>query len=202
VTGQYPLGITHYELREELGEPHFGQVEGDQFWVEDLVDSHPDWVVHARFFVGTGGMRLIGLNLSPKSLLPWPPRPLTSEVARKIQIDSLYRLAAQSQAGAEHFGIWFDVDLDDFHGRRRPGRSGRPDVWYAKVADRYVHLLGISNTPTKTLAEEMYISASSARDVLSEARRRGLLTRPPVTGRPGGELTEKAKRVVQDEDGE
>jgi hypothetical protein len=193
----YPLGITAYELREERGDPHFGQIEDDQFWVETLLDSNPDWVVNARFFVGSGGMTLIGLSLSPKTFLPWPPPPLTSDVVRKIQIDRLYRLAADSHSVGKHFGIWFDADLDDFHGRRRPGRIGRPDVWYAQVADRYVQLLRSSDTPTKTLAEEMYISASSARDVLSEARRRGLLTRPPVRGRPGGELTEKASKLLQ-----
>ena len=172
VAKDYPLGITEYELREEREEPHFGQVGDDEFWVETLVDSHPEWVITARFFVGPGGMKLIGLSLSPKSFLPWP-LVLTSEVVRKIQIDQLYRLAAKNHSVGEHFGIWFDVDLTEFHGRRRPGRSGRDDVWYAEVADRYVMLFAQSTTPTKLLAEQRYISASSARDVLSESQDEG-----------------------------
>lgn len=76
----------------------------------------------------------------------------------------------------------------------RPGRPGRPDRDYALVAARYVNLLHVMH-PTKTLASELEITPTQLRNVLTEARRRDLLT-PARVGRAGGQLTAKAARLL------
>jgi hypothetical protein len=93
--------------------------------------------------------------------------------------------------------------------RKRPGRAGRSDTFYLPWAAAYVERLGAgSRHPVKDLAAhppaviEGYVSrrgsASEAtvRDLIHQARERGLLTRSPP-GRPGGELTPKAERLIR-----
>jgi hypothetical protein len=93
--------------------------------------------------------------------------------------------------------------------RRRPGRAGRSDSFYLAWAVGYVERLGAgSRRPVKDLAEHPpkiirgYISdgnltsEATVRDIIHQARERGLLTRSPA-GRPGGELTPKAKQILK-----
>lgn len=92
---------------------------------------------------------------------------------------------------------------------RRPGRKGRGDLHYATWAAAYIERLDAgSRTPIKDLAAkppirvqgyvstERQVSPETVRDILSEARSRGLLTRPPA-GRAGGALTDKALRILR-----
>lgn len=91
---------------------------------------------------------------------------------------------------------------------RRPGRAGRSDIYYAIWARAYVEWLRLgSKTPVKDLATappvaiagyssgEKSWSEGTIRDVLREARHRGLLTRSPA-GRAGGELTPKCVSLL------
>ena len=82
---------------------------------------------------------------------------------------------------------------------KRPGRRGRPDRFYAELAREYVELLnGGSQRPTAKLAAARNYSAAHVRDAVHEARERGLLTRPATRGRAGGDLTAKAKAMLDD----
>jgi hypothetical protein len=81
----------------------------------------------------------------------------------------------------------------------RPGRRGRPDYDYAVLAEKYVRLLS-ERRPIEVLAEREQISPAHVRNMLHEARRRELLTRVGQ-GRAGGELTEKAMRELEANDG-
>ena len=87
---------------------------------------------------------------------------------------------------------------EGFARRKRPGRAGRLDLEYARTAGAYVKHMRRSTTPLADLAGEMCLSASQVRSILYEARRRGLLTAAPK-GRAGGELTEKALRLLEGE---
>ncbi len=81
--------------------------------------------------------------------------------------------------------------------RARPGRPGRPDAFYAEVASRYVDALDSgSRRPTADVAENLNYSAARVRDAVHEARERGLLSRPAAKGRPGGALTDRAKKLL------
>jgi len=89
---------------------------------------------------------------------------------------------------------------------RRPGRKGREDRFYAIVAAAYVDAIERgSRTPVVSAAEALSNARSGpyeppyVRDLLHVARQRGLLTRPP-RGRAGGQLTDKARALLQRED--
>lgn len=82
----------------------------------------------------------------------------------------------------------------------RPGRRGRQDIEYARIAREYVARLD-EPAPVRALSEALFLSEQRTRNVLMEARQRGLLTTPPK-GRAGGKLTAKAKAILKEaEDG-
>lgn len=89
----------------------------------------------------------------------------------------------------------------------RPGRPGRPDVEYARVAALYVKCVRDDPRPIDALKSELdrlardplsHLSKSSVRNLVSECRRRGLLTKVGQ-GRAGGQLTTKAKELLRAE---
>ena len=102
----------------------------------------------------------------------------------------------------EQVGLDIDTDTHEFMQNRRPGSAGRSDLFYTRVAFQYVELTKKENRQpiTATLANERNISQSSARDLIHEARRRELLT-PTRRGQKGGELTEKAKKLLAESKG-
>jgi hypothetical protein len=80
---------------------------------------------------------------------------------------------------------------------KRPGRHGKDDLHYALVAAEYVALVD-QPKPMVQLAKKLRpLTASQVRSILYGARRRGLLTDPTVKGRPGGELTAKARGILR-----
>ena len=85
---------------------------------------------------------------------------------------------------------------------RRPGRRGHGDLYYIEYAARYVAALDRgSSKAVAEVAEELSRdgrphTAEYIRDVIHQARRRGLLTHAPP-GRPGGQLTDKAHAVLE-----
>jgi len=189
------MGMTRYEQAEELGEPAFRQVANDRVVVWERLPGSPEYAVVGAFYVSNSGPQLSGLSFEPWSRLPWPPPLLTTAMFRLAPIDLLYERARGYLSIAEQIGVSLDVDLNEFENNRRPGRRGRPDLYYAELAKQYVDLLAESSTPTKDLAQRLNYSPSSTRDLLHQARRRGLLS-SPATGLAGGELTEKAKRLL------
>jgi hypothetical protein len=84
---------------------------------------------------------------------------------------------------------------------RRPGSHGRPDLYYARLAQLYVELVNAgSRSPVQNIADRLSAdgqpySRDYVRDQLVDARRRGLLTHPP-RGRPGGQLTRRAVKLL------
>jgi hypothetical protein len=77
-------------------------------------------------------------------------------------------------------------------GKRRPGRLGHPDAFYAQLAFQYVHAVESgSRRPLALLADSFGWSRKVTDLRLQTARARGLLTSYPDR-RPGGELTAKA----------
>lgn len=82
---------------------------------------------------------------------------------------------------------------------KHPGRKGRTDTYYAEWARRYVRECARSRTPIKNLAVRHHLAPQSVTDLISEARRRVLLTAAPP-GRAGGTLTEKAQELLKQAD--
>jgi hypothetical protein len=85
---------------------------------------------------------------------------------------------------------------------RRPGRAGRPDVFYAEWAERYVAALEVA--PSRPIAHMVERAAArgefwtdkQVRAYLNRARNRGLLT-SPEPGRAGGEMTAEAVQMLK-----
>jgi hypothetical protein len=83
---------------------------------------------------------------------------------------------------------------------RQVGRGGRPDRYYAEYAAAYVAASEGGGSPIRDVARQRGESSNYVRDVIHECRpaRRGLLTEPPAKGKAGGQLTEKALRILHE----
>ena len=197
VTTEHPLGMTPFEQRELKGEPQVWKVDDDRVRCALKVKGHESWIVEATFHVASSrGVQLVNLNISPLRTLPSPPpTPLTTDVLRSVRFDDLYLQVRGYLPHLEAMSMYAEVDPASFTGTKRPGRRGRPDAEYLSVAAKYVDLVKASGSPTRALAEELSVSPSAARDLVHEARRRELLT-PTTRGVKGGELTEKALKLL------
>jgi hypothetical protein len=117
---------------------------------------------------------------------------ITARFLKSIRFGDLLEPARQGLAELASDPLWAEAaSMWGFlREQPRPGRAGHPDKVYALVALRYVRALERGSArPVADVAKAMGLSRSRVRDLLHEARRRGLLTRPP-RGRAGGEMTE------------
>jgi hypothetical protein len=79
----------------------------------------------------------------------------------------------------------------------RPGRRGRPDLFYAEWASRYVTALAAGPNPLAALVDlDHGYTEGAIRGYLHEARNRLLLTAAPP-GKAGGELTKKGRATLR-----
>jgi len=87
-------------------------------------------------------------------------------------------------------------------GKRRRGRPGRKDSFYADVARRYTEALAAgSRQPIADLAKQLNrvdreTTNEKARDMVRKARTLGFLSRT-TRGRLGGELTDEAQTILR-----
>jgi hypothetical protein len=82
--------------------------------------------------------------------------------------------------------------------RPRARRSvGRDDDFYARLAAQYVERISAGSiTPVKDIADQRSDTTAHIRDLLHEARERGLLTKG-TTGKSAGALTPRALAVLK-----
>jgi hypothetical protein len=199
MTADNPIGYTEYEYRELLGAEHAWAEEDNSLVFETPIEGQEDWIVTIKYYVEQRGIRPQTLFISPARVYPTPP-PLSSSVIRKISVKRLDRQAKDWLAIRQQVGLAIETDEAEFQQNRRPGKVGRPDSFYARAALRYLELVKAGASPTKALAEERHISQSSARDLIHEARSRGLLT-SMGRGQAGGQLTDKAKLLLAGDEG-
>jgi len=94
------------------------------------------------------------------------------------------------------------VDLAHFAAlvNERTGTRGKGDEVFARAAAEYVGFVEAGErAPLRALAGVIQVSESRARNIVHEARARGLLTKTKP-GRRGGRLTAKARRLLDGED--
>lgn len=193
----HPLGLTGFELRELAGHPHAWEEMEDVVAIERRVQDCPDWIITGRFYAGSHGLQLLSLTIEAASLYPWPPRqPLNTAVVRSVHLADLHRRARAAMAAGQQIGIGVEMEASEFRLNRRPGKAGRPDMFYVRMVVRYLQLVETTSSPTKSLAAEIHESQSTTRDIISEARRRRLLSRTR-RGVAGGQLTRKALRLLE-----
>lgn len=79
----------------------------------------------------------------------------------------------------------------------RPGRKGRPDAFFADVAAMYAWYVELHYpNPVRMLAEACGLTWKAAARWVRLARVKGFLT-AAAGGRPGGELTDKARALLR-----
>lgn len=78
----------------------------------------------------------------------------------------------------------------------RPGRRGRPSVFYARIAQRYTELAEEPQVILR-MAEELGVSRPTMARWVQYARERSFLE-SPGKGRQGGHLTERAQKLLDD----
>lgn len=195
--GDYPFRPTPFEIRAELGEPQVMQTSDDTIEVYEAVPGHHEWFVTAAFYIGQNRLELLAVAVRASSGATWPPPgvPLTVPVLRAVRVGNLYQAARGWLSISQEVGLEVPADAGQLHKRPRPGPVGRPDTFYAKVAATYVSKLEANERPTQGVADEYKVSHSRARDLIREARGRGLLT-GTKRGQAGGDLTAKARTLL------
>lgn len=163
------------------------------------------WFAYGRFRIVDGQLQLAEIRLFPspervglgRQDPAWPPfgevsawvaaDDFTTPVLRSLPI-RLLRLAAIECM--EKYGIGPLSDAERRELDVHPGRAGRPDEYYARWAARYSEKTD-TRAPIAELAREHGLKREQVRDVIQQARERGLLS-------PGrrGLLTEKAKTIL------
>lgn len=121
------------------------------------------------------------------------------DVARSVLIERIDSRAADTSLTAKERRALRKVAerwAADFAEQPRTGPKGRDLHDYALLAAQYVELLGHPN-PVEMLAERLHLSVQQTRNLVWQARRRGLLT-PVRQGRAGGNLTETALALLRE----
>lgn len=123
---------------------------------------------------------------------------LSARVLRKVRLREHARVLSEKLAQwarvAGYAGHGFKVPATE---RPRPERrTGRSDIFYAKLAWEYVRALARDpRRPVALLAHKRKLPKERVRDMLHEARERGLLS-PGHRGRSGGALTTRAMNLL------
>lgn len=162
------------------------EIAGDPRW--------QGWRIVPDVEITPRGLRLRRLVIEPSGP-DTPPSGITTRMLRDLKtgplISTLRVAAAQSKA------LFGTPDLSIGH---RVGRGGRDERFYAEWAREYVAACARSVHPVADLAARYHVSASQVRNLTYACRKRGMLTRS-LPGRAGGELTEKALRLLEEADG-
>ena len=195
--GKRTFGYGRSLLDKRTGEIH----------AEAPCSSEP-WYAYGRFRVTDGQLQLAEIRLFPdpdrtglKDRDPgWPPigssdawlpaDDLTASAVRTLPLRLLREIAIES---VEKYGEGPLSEAERRSLSQRPGRAGRSDAFYAHWASRYVGKTG-SRAPIAELARENGLRREQVRDLIQQARERGLLT-------PGRSslLTKKAKTILKKE---
>jgi hypothetical protein len=148
------------------------------------------------------------LRPPPREERPTPPaEDLTARVLRRLTPGGMRNFARDAllrSFGKEQLSKWRGFETAALEAPRRPGRKGHDDRFLAQVASVYVGALAAgSRRPIADTAERLrevgqHYSNARVRDLVFMARERGFLTGPPGPGRAGGELTAKAKAVLDE----
>lgn len=133
-------------------------------------------------------------------------QPLSRRALGRMGLGTVHRALAQvlaSPIARAHLGQPWTVELP-----RGPGRRGTPDLEYARWAA--VYAAAVEQAPTRPVhhmidtgmidhlvADPSHVTNAEVRARLRRARERGLLT-SAAAGVAGGELTDKAKTLLDD----
>lgn len=127
------------------------------------------------------------MTIEPLQPDTYPPGGISSTVLREIDIRAAVEMLQEPLEG----GTWEAEDLAALL-----AEQGVTDRYLATLASAYVSMVNHGVTgATGKLAEALNKTESTVKGHLWKARRNGLLT--GSSGRPGGQLTEEAERLLE-----
>lgn len=88
---------------------------------------------------------------------------------------------------------------EEITNRPSPGRAGRPELFYARVALAYSYRSVIASDPIAWLARQTGVEPRTAENWVRQARQRDMLTEPRP-GVAGGQVTEKATNILNEQE--
>jgi hypothetical protein len=187
-----PVGSDRWELEFSPG-PH-----GPRLGV--ILPARPEWKVIAEF-VPQGDAFVIGrCTVQPVDATKVPEGGVTALLLRDVPIGRLPGLMAAAPGSRMDQLVRLTMGnqaAEAFHAKRRPGRRGRPDLFYAQWAAMYVRELRLTpKAPVKALATKENYAEATVREFIHTARQRELLTRSR-RGQSGGQLTPKALALLE-----
>jgi hypothetical protein len=192
-------------MRVERGE------DGNRLWVEMPLG---EWGAAARIEAQDGQPVVAELRITPwRTFDPGtgkhsdpatPPGGLTARQLRRLPLGELQRsaygkLRMLHDRDASPDSL-LNADRLGFEKLAKPdGRAARGDTFYAMVAARYLEAVadGSRSPVADTAAALEGFGRDYTRDVLNEARRRELLTRP-AKGTAGGALTDRGRKALEE----
>lgn len=153
--------------------------------------EYPGWRILVDVQADENGLALRRLVVEPAAEMP--SGGITTRLLRDLHTGELIAaLRAAARQAKRYVGVEVKIEKPN-----RVGRRGREDLYYAEVAAAYVDALGNTPHAAAHVASANHLSPSQLRNLLTAARKRGLLTDAPK-GRPGGELTPLAKRLLSE----
>lgn len=186
--------------------------DGTFYWLESQVG---DWIAAYRLaFDGRPLPVIAELRVFPAANragqpkgewsgdAPIPGYGITAGLLRKqirpaLHLEHLKQLRAKVQQAAIDYWRERNEGAAPDRPSRRRGPAPRPDRFYAELARDYVtSVVAGSRHPAADLARSRGISRAMSRALVSQARLKGFLT-PAMPGRPMGDLTDRAKSVLQ-----
>jgi hypothetical protein len=131
---------------------------------------------------------------------PVPRGGITSTFLRKIKTNEFR--AALREIHTRFAQELLDFDLSFVQSIRlptsKPGPKGRPDSDLARIAAIYQKAFLDGLPPIKAVAQEMGLSPSRARDAVSRARDKKILSPADKQGCPGGTLTALGRELLEE----
>ena len=161
------------------------------------IDLNESWRARVIVMPMNGQPQTVGLAITHSSAqLPEGGFPL--RLLRRVtesEIRAIYEVRVETAREPVELRKAPSTDLKPMRPRRR-GRRPIPLTELARLARSYLD--GVeSGQPVEKIAAAEFISVDHFRDLLTRARREGILTKPP-RGRAGGVLTALGERLLGD----
>jgi hypothetical protein len=204
--------------RPVIGMVRRKDVKALECWVETPVGD--EWVAASRVISQDGQLAIAELRIFPAEKQrrmraddpgTWsaerlggaakaPPGGLRASVLPRVPLTTHYRFAQEFATELDAMdliaGLRTPERVKPKESRPRRGRKGRPDLFYAEIAQAYVRAVEAgSRSPVLDVARRRRLPPPRMRDAVFEARERGLLARQ-APGRGVGYLTQKAVALL------
>jgi hypothetical protein len=153
------------------------------------------WTVHEECAEQAGRLVVTKVIIEPTTAIV-PAGGINSRFLRSIQVGQMFELLRRT---ATKYPAGMSSVLAMFRPKKRRRKWARnDDRFYAELASQYVQVLKTPDgyrKPTEVLAKLRGVRLSLLRSQIHLARKNGFLTEG-TQGKPSGELTSQAKKVL------